>query len=963
MDVVGSSIGAIGLLWAPLTKRIRYFWKFDQTLMMLNCKMEELDGQKNDINMQINRELVFQRRKVKHEVEVWLKNVQKLMNEVNDIQTEVSENGRCMKRCLPNYYLRYKMGKLLEKRISYATELQVKGAFANGLFIDLLPCRSSILPVTKLIGSKTTQKVLNMIWECLVDVNINRIGVYGMGGVGKTTIMMHVNNQLTQAQIFDCVIWVTVSKTFNLKKIQTEIAKAVDLELSDDENVIRRSAMLHEHFRRKKFILILDDMWSKFSLEEVGIPQPNIENCNKLVVVTRLKEVCRGLETQREIKVDLLSEEESWQLFIDKVGPEVVLSPELQPIAKVVSEKCGRLPLALITVGRAMRKIDDLRLWKNALEELESSRGDIEGMEHEVFARLKFSYDHLKSDRTRTCLLYCALYPEDYMIEIEELIRYWLAEGFIDELEHREYEINKGYAVLNELKDACLLDSVGTEWVKMHDLVRDLAIRMTKESPKFMVKARMGLNSFPCAWLEDVDRVSLMENSIKVLPCHPNSSNLSTLLLQKNPLAACIPNSFFFNMHSLKVLDLSGTSIESLPESLSCLGSLHALLLRFSDLKKLPSLSKLRELRVLDLAYTLVEELPNGMESLINLRHLDLSYTDELNVFPAGVIPKLSRLENLSMFKSKVRWSMNVQSLNSGADFEEIKRSSKLTNLGLSFEDFHTFISYVRSKHWKSLKSYHLGVGILASFEPMSKRSYSVEIQGCNIIDDEDYIELPDNVQQLALQGCHDINVLSKLSTLSYLKECYISNCHGLEFVMAVNLNPFPNLERLVLRKLSNLKAIYPEIMVDCISVRLKSLHIHSCNNLRNLFSIELLQQLQNLEEIEVWNSHLIEEIAREESTSGANGDAILTVTLPRLRHLYLSSLPELKCISKRVFICNSLETIDVWDCRKLKRLPLSINYLPSSLNYIRGNRKWWNELEWDDPNSMVDFQVFFTTQ
>ncbi|GMP73622.1 hypothetical protein CsSME_00031323 [Camellia sinensis var. sinensis] len=297
------------------------------------------------------------------------------------------------------------------------------------------------------------------------------------------------------------------------------------------------------------------------------------------------------------------------------------------------------------------------------------------------------------------------------------------------------------------------------------------------------------------------------------------------------------------------------------------------------------------------------------------------------------------------------------------ADVIEITSSPQLTNVGLSFVNLPSFICYVRSKHWKVLKSYHIGVGILSSFAPISKETFSVEIRGCHIIGDNCFIELPKNTQQLAIQGCHDIDVLSKLSltsNLSDLKECYVSSCNGLEFITLADVNPFPSLERLVLRKLSNLKAICLGNVVACAPVRLKTLHIYNCNNLKILFSVELLQQLPNLQEFEVWNSHLIEEIVGEEGSSGVNSNTSPTVTLPRLRRLCLSTLPELKCISRRVFICESLETIDIWDCGNLRRLPFSINYLPSSLNHIKANKKWWDELDWDEPSCKLHLQPFF---
>ncbi|OMO65713.1 NB-ARC domain-containing protein [Corchorus olitorius] len=587
------------------------------------------------------------------------------------------------------------------------------------------------------------------------------------------------------------------------------------------------------------------------------------------------------METDKEIKLDVLSEEEAWDLFIDKAGKDSMhYSPEVEAIAKNIPEECGRLPLAIITVGRSMRKTDDARVWKNALEELKTSRAEIEGMEEDVFTSLKFSYDHLKNDKVRACLLYCALYPEHYKIDVEELVEYWMAEGLIDEVGDRENEVNKGYAVIQELKDACMLETVETKWVTMHDLVRDMAIRITRKNSLFFVRAGMGLKTLPKEWMEDVEKVSLMDNSITVLPENPVSTNLTTLLLQRNPLLERIPDLFFKNMPKLRVLDLSGTSIESLPDSISCLENPRVLLLGFSEIKNLPSLEMLKELRVLDLSNTLIEVLPQNIECLTRLRRLDLSYTEELNTFPMREISKLSCLENLSMFKSGQSWSFKSGELDQGMDFSHISSSLHLTNLGLSFADSCSFNTYVRSRHWQALKSNHID---------------------------------------------HD--------------------------------HSFPSLKRLVLRKLPNLKAVCNGIGVVNVLPMLKTLHLHNCNRLTSLFSLGLLQCLQNLEEIEVWNSRSIQEIVEGEERSGISGGAI---TIPRLRRLYLSSLPELKRICSREINFSSLKFIDVWDCGNLMKLPFSVESFPLSIKHVRGSRKWWDGLEWDEPNTKSLLQPFF---
>ncbi|KAI8026026.1 putative disease resistance protein [Camellia lanceoleosa] len=200
-----------------------------------------------------------------------------------------------------------------------------------------------------------------------------------------------------------------------------------------------------------------------------------------------------------------------------------------------------------------MKGVNEIHEWRNAEQIMDKEKG--------LFKRLKFSYSRLKDEQAQHCFLYCALYPEDYYIKREELIEYWIAEGLICEMGNRESMYSKGHTILNKLINTYLLEE--GEWkesVKIHDLIRDMALKITSTSPQFMVRAGEGLKRVPRKdWSEDLERVSLMRNDIEELTSDPPiCPHLTTFLLQVNwSKVLWIPDSFFMHMPRLKVLDLS----------------------------------------------------------------------------------------------------------------------------------------------------------------------------------------------------------------------------------------------------------------------------------------------------------------------------------------------------------------------------------------------------------------------
>ncbi|XP_058106503.1 probable disease resistance protein At5g63020 [Magnolia sinica] len=607
-----------------------YSRRLEESLDVLKTEMQELSNRQTDIILELNAAEVVHGKKPKAEVNLWLENVEKITSAVTKTKEVYGEIGRDFS------FPRVTLGKRVVKKIEEAVKLKEKGRFLEGLFADLLP-ESESMPTTKLVGRTTAERNLEQIWESLMDQEVRIIGVYGMGGVGKTTIMTHIFNKIQSSRIFGLAIWATVSNDFNIERLQNGIAREIGLDISYEDDEMRRSRKLFEALkRREKFVVILDDMWKSFPLEKVGIPEGN---AYKIVLTTRSKNVCRGMKCQKKFEVEVLSREEAWELFKERLGADVVLSPEVKQIAKLVTEECGGLPLGIITVASAMREKDDVREWRNALEELKCSTMEIEGMDDQVFPILKFSYDRLKSERIQSCFLYCALYPEDYAFGDEELVKYWIAEGLIDNMGDWEKEQDKGHTILNGLTDVCMLVRKFDHSIVMHDLIRDLAIGITRKRPLFVVKAGMGIRGSIGVeeFTEEVEKISLMRNQIEMLSGEPNCPKLSTLLLRDNPLSGNISHEFFNRMNSLRVLHLSKAGIEYLPESVSNLENLCMLLLnRCERLREVPSLAKLKRLRFLNLLGTGIKEVPDGMECLVNLKEFQVSFaegsTNRINV-------------------------------------------------------------------------------------------------------------------------------------------------------------------------------------------------------------------------------------------------------------------------------------------------------------------------------------------
>ncbi|GMN68786.1 hypothetical protein TIFTF001_037836 [Ficus carica] len=874
------------------------------------------------------------------------------------------------------------MGKNVVQKIEEVEELYRTGEFPDGLISQLPRQTGDIQPTTTLGGETTFTRQMEEVWALLMGDEVRKIGVYGMGGMGKTTLMKHISNRLLERkEKFDSVIWVTASQASSIIKLQDAVASEIkfdDISKYDDETV-RARKLYAELSKIKSYVLIIDDLWDAYRLDEVGIPEPSPQKGSKLVLTTRLLNVCHGMSC-KAIPMERLSEMESLNLFLDTVGRDVLSIQNMEVLVNLFVKECARLPLAIVTIAGSLKGIVDYNNWKTALEDLKASTNGT----NDILEKLKFSYDRLNDENLQACLVYCALFPEDYAIERNELIEFLIAEEIVHG-RNRQAELERGQAMLNKLVHACLLEDTKrtrdffreVDCVKMHDLIRDMALKITSDSPRFLVEAGTGLKCVPNEenWKEDLVKVSLMHNEISNIPWSfesPKCPMLSTLLLNGNRHLRSISNNFFLHIKGLSLLDLSETPIENLPESISELVNLTALLLRgCRHLTYVASLAKLTALKRLDFGGSGIKEVPQGMENLSRLRYLGFNGCNKFKLIPDGILCKLPNLLYLSL--SREDCEMKIRG-------EDLVKLTKLEELYCMFYDFDCFNVYIRSMADGGPTHYILQVGSINYFE-FRERGKVVNFANSDLrksvaVDGDCPVLLPQDVETLGIYKCRiDVSSLCEMITSTNLRECYMSECDGLEHLFAYSSSIVPLLQRLEVLDLEEVRDLRGLIRRENVASlplppvtfsSLKTLRLMRCDKIKRLFIDTDL--LPNLEDISVIDCKQLVEIISaasdhgeqeeeeeedqdEEAAGGCDHQVISTVILPKLCKLGLYILPKLKSIP--VVADHSLREVHMGRCLKLKRVTcLDRDPFPPSLECVEIDEDLWESLEWNHPNA-----------
>ncbi|TYJ02443.1 hypothetical protein E1A91_A13G229500v1 [Gossypium mustelinum] len=455
------------------------------------------------------------------------------------------------------------------------------------------------------------ENIIGMLMEPSEERSVPVIPIVRLGGLGKTTLAQLVYNDDRVTSLFPLKIWICVSEEFDLSRLLKLIIQSVNKERCDDLTLDTLQARLRSLLNHKKLLLVLDDVWN--------------ENQAKWV---ELKNLLRSTDGLSQSKIIVTTR--SWNVASIMSS---IPSYELKEIVK----KCKGVPLAK-TDEFDWIYIRDNEIWK------------LEQKENDILPVLKLSYNYLPSHLQR-CFALLSLYKKDEIYYSDQVIRLWMANELLEHPKQNQEWEDVGKRYLNELLSRCLIQKQRDLWLcfsfKMHDLVHDLVLDVSQKECKTV-------NSETERVDENVRHLLLCDEKLVEVPrVLEEMKNVRTViihdaLVESKTFHASVINLCVSNFKYLRALELRGSPLTALPNSIGTLKHLRELdLARSEDIRELPrSFCKLYCLQSLNLGCTSLKQLPDNMQRLIELRHLVITIeAKHLKEIRAGCWTSLQYLE------------------------------------------------------------------------------------------------------------------------------------------------------------------------------------------------------------------------------------------------------------------------------------------------------------------------------
>ncbi|PWA73376.1 Disease resistance protein [Artemisia annua] len=724
-----------------------------------------------------------------------------------------------------------------------------------GIGGDILNRETSSL-VSKIYGRDEEKKMM-IDKICNHDDNndVRVYAIWGMGGIGKTTLAQYVYNHETVNISFELKFWVYVSDVFDVRRIIKAICGSEDAQLD------AMQVCLQNTLRGKKFFIVMDDVWIENKDMEKWDELCKALSCgakgSTVMVTTRKEDTAQLMAKIPELQhnVAVLSKKESWSLFKMLAFPgggEGENVKELELVGREIVEKCKGLPLAVKTLGSLMstkKKVDE---WQLVNDKFMSEMQD-----NGILTALRLSYDDLLP-HLRRCFAYCCVFSKGEELSKDSLIELWMANGFIPSQGDMSLyvlgeEIFTFLVRRSFFQDVVKEDIYTGDLCKMHDLMHDLARYVMRHDIAVLEPGK------ELTTPDEVLHLSLFCKDFEF--SNQDLRKLRSMLVFNMKYTSNIRQ--ISNYVYLRVLYLNGIRSPTLPKSVCKLIHLRYLIIKHSDIQVLPdTIIYLQNLQTLILKEChQLRELPKGLRYMRNLQRLDTgSDCPDLQHMPVG-IKELTNLRRLSRFVASNKEGAQIGELGtldllgwkltlSGLENVGGLRDAKSANL----ENKTKLQALTLVWSWDTDRPETLDEEVLEGLEPNSGLQEFTIVNYMGRVISPSWMTKLVNLTSIELNylpKCEQLPPLGKLPSLKRIilflmrsLKCFHEEDNATDEII------FPNLQKLNIFECSALVSLPSNFP------KLTSLDISFCDKLRSL--PDEIQSFRDLNEITIINCEIL---------------------------------------------------------------------------------------------------------
>ncbi|KAL6908176.1 hypothetical protein ACP4OV_002346 [Aristida adscensionis] len=373
---------------------------------------------------------------------------------------------------------------------------------------------------------KVRQDICRMLREELSSSSsrcYSVIGIHGITGSGKSTLAQYIcdyekdegNNH------FNLVMFIHVSNSFRLGDIFCKMLEQMSQKHPSEDKCLKSlQKELKENLKSKRFLLVLDDLWlNNENRQKLDVLLDTLSvggSGSRILVTAQREDAATALGAQKQISIPHLEEEEYFSLFMYHALQGTEDDGEHEKIGRMIAKRLHRSPMAAVVVAKQLQRNKSINFWETT--------ANLDVL-NETMGALWWSYQQLRGD-SRRCFEYFSTFPKGYDWDRDELVRMWIAQGFVKTSNATEDMDALGQSYIQELLTFSFLQ--GERYIRVHDLLHELAERVSG-SDSFRIDANDSQKDVP----PEVRHLFIRSNNIeevkeKIL----NFETLRTLIIK-----------------------------------------------------------------------------------------------------------------------------------------------------------------------------------------------------------------------------------------------------------------------------------------------------------------------------------------------------------------------------------------------------------------------------------------------